>query len=89
MIEFSRFWDVGDFYVSRPPNLGKASTARFLQALIKCHGKLHSYICFGSNELPDSSRDIVYRISLPINSEKEFERLSGYQLSEPPKVSGQ
>jgi hypothetical protein len=81
-----QFWDVGEEWDSRPPNLGKASTARFLQALVKCGGKLHDYSCFGSNDMPDSSRDIVYRISLPIGSEEQFEALSGYKLTNPPVI---
>ena len=34
-------WDVGDEFVNRPPNLGKTSTAKVMQALIKLDGRLH------------------------------------------------
>jgi hypothetical protein len=51
------FWDVGEEFVTRPPNLGKASTARVLQALVKLHGKLHDSIAFGTNDMPDHCRD--------------------------------
>jgi hypothetical protein len=82
-----KFWDVGAKFVTRPPNLGKASTARVMQALIKLKGRLHSAFFFGTNDMPDHYRDGVYRISLPVGSEEKFEEMTGYQLTPPIKVS--
>ena len=80
------YYDVGDKFEGRPPNLGKASTARVMQALIKLNGKLHSFIFFGTNDMPDHLRDGVYRISLPIGRKEEFEKMTGYLLTRPPKI---
>lgn len=81
------FWDVGEEFDTRPPNLGKRSTARVMQALIKLQGKLHSSFFFGTSDTPDHYRDGVYRISLPVGCKEEFEKLSGYKLTRPPRIS--
>lgn len=81
-----KFWDVGEEFHTRPPNLGKSSTARVLQALVKLHGRLHSSLCFGTNDMPDHSRDVVYRVSLPTDSKEEFEKMTGYILTPPARV---
>lgn len=80
------FWDVGEEFSSRPPNLGKTSTARVMMALIKLKGKMYDSYFFGTNDMPDHLRDGVYRISLPVGSKEEFERLSGYLLTRPLKI---
>lgn len=87
MMMVSEFWDVGEEFDTRPPNLGKTSTAKVMQALIKLKGKLHSSFFFGTNDMPDHYRDGVYRISLPVGKKEEFEKLSGYLLTRPPKIS--
>lgn len=86
MISLQEFWDVGEEFISRPPNLGKASTARVMQALIKLHGKLHSTCFFGTNDMPDHCRDGVYRISLPVGKKEDFEKMTGYVLTRPPVI---
>jgi len=83
-----RYWDVGEEFTTRPPNLGKTSVARVFQALIKCRGILTSSCVFGTADMPDQYRDAVYRVALPIGTEKKFESLSGYLLSEPPQIGG-
>ena len=70
------FWDVGE--VSPFPNLGKTSTARVMQALIRLGGRMH-----------DTDFDevhVVYRISLPVGMRVEFEKLAGYKLTRPAKI---
>lgn len=82
------FWDVGEEFVTRPPNLGKTSTAKVMQALVKLGGKLHCSIAFGDGSMPDHCRSVVYRISMPANSKNQFEELSGYILTRPAVVRG-
>jgi len=81
-----KFWDVGEIFTTRPPNLGKTSTAKVMQALIKLRGRLHDSDFFGSSSMPDHYRDGVYRISLPVNCKEEFEAMTGYILTTPVKV---
>lgn len=82
------FWDVGEEFHTRPPNLGRTSTAKVMQALIKLRGRLHCYTCdrSGPNDIPDMYHNVVYRISLPTGSKEEFEKLSGYILTPPAHV---
>lgn len=82
------FWDVGEEFVTRPPNLGKASTARVLQALVMLRGKLHNSVAFGTSDMPPHCRDVVYRISLPPGSKERFEEMTGYILTRPPTIKG-
>ena len=81
-----RYWDVGDEIDRRPPNLGKSSTAKVMQALIKLHGKLHDSHFDGSDDNPDWLRDGVYRISLPVGAKEQFEAMTGYRLTRPARV---
>lgn len=83
MVEISELWDVGEEIGRSAPNLGKTSTARVMQALLKCDGKLVSSIVFGENSFPDSSRSVVYRIALPLCRKEKFEELCGYILTRP------
>jgi len=76
-----RFWDVGDKIDSRPPNLGKSSTAKVMQALIKLDGCLYSSCFDGTDDVPDHRRDGVYRIELPVGAKEEFEEMTGYRLT--------
>lgn len=86
-LHVSKLWDLGD----EPPfpNLGKASCARILQAIIKLDGKILSYCDFGSNVMPDHQRHVVYRIALPVGSRRRFEDMTGYKLTIPPVYTGQ
>ncbi len=84
------FWDVGEAMdFGPPPNLGKASTARMMQALLRLHGKLHDAAIFGDDSEPDGRRSVVYRISLPLGSQEAFEEMSGYELTRPADIRGQ
>ena len=78
------YWDVGEFFPF--PNLGKTSTAKVMQALIKLQGKLHSSCFFGSGDMSDHLRTGVYRISLPVGKRAQFEEMTGYALSEPREI---
>jgi hypothetical protein len=59
-----------------------------LQALVKLRGKLHDSCAFGTSDMPDHCRDVVYRISLPAGMKERFEELSGYILTRPPVIRG-
>lgn len=78
------YWDVGEAFGARPPNLGQISTAKVMYAFVKLRGKLHNS-CYQSWG-PDQYRGVSYRISLPVGSEKEFEKMTGYPLTRPLKV---
>jgi len=81
------YWDVGeDLDGKRIPNLGKTSTARVMQALVKLHGKMTSSCVFGDDTMEDRWRDLVYRIALPVGKKEAFEEMTGYRLSRPPQI---
>lgn len=86
----SDFWDVGEEFTNRPPNLGKASTAKVMQALVKLGGRLHDSCICGDDNMPDHQRDVVYRISLPFAVsgayKTRFEEMTGYILTKPTLV---
>ena len=82
------YWDIGEKLTSRHPNLGKTSTAKVLQALVKLNGRLHASIAWGDDNMPDHCRDVTYRISLPLDSKTHFEEMTGYILTPPPVISG-
>ena len=77
------FWDVGEEIDGKPPNLGKTSTAKVMQTLIKLHGKLHDSDFDGTDDMLDHFRYGVYRISLPVGTKKEFEKMTSYRLTHP------
>jgi len=81
-----KFWDVGEEIDGKPPNLGKTSTAKVMQALIKLHGRLHDSHFDGTDDMLDHFRYGVYRISLPVGTKKEFEEMTGYRLTRPAEV---
>jgi hypothetical protein len=85
------FWDVGEESDSRPPNLGLRSSAKVLQAIVIFKGKIHAYHADLIDAfVKDSSKlqycTIVYRISLPVGVKEEFEKYTGYRLTQPPKI---
>ena len=77
------FWDIGE--VSPFPNLGKTSTARVMQALVKLGGRMHD-TDFDDCGFADHRCILLYRISLPVGMRAEFEELAGYPLTPIPKV---
>lgn len=87
MAELSRFWDLGEEDIVCP---SKNSLYKIMNALILADGKMHSSYSMeardGKWEHPTRSCAVVFRISLPIGKEKLFEELSGFKLSDPPKV---
>jgi hypothetical protein len=86
----SEFWDVGEAMdFGPPPNLGRTSTARMMQALLRLHGKLHDAVVSGDDSELDGRRSVVYRISLPLGSQEAFEEMSGYELTRPANIQGQ
>ena len=80
------YWDIGE--ESPFPNLGKTSTARVMQALIRLGGRLHD-TDFDDQYEADHHCSVVYRISLPVGTEKDFEDLAGYPLTPLPRVGVQ
>jgi len=78
------YYDVGE--EESWPNLGKTSTAKIMQALLRVNGIMTSSIVFGEEGMRDASRSVVYRIGLPPGYKTRFETLSGYVCTEPPKV---
>lgn len=77
------FWDVGE--ASPFPNLGKTSTARVMQALVKLGGRMHD-TNFDDSFEAEHHCQVAYRISLPVGMRVEFEKLAGYPLTPIPKV---
>jgi hypothetical protein len=76
------YWDVGeDLTGDRCPNLGKTSTARVMQALLLCDGKLVDTHIEGSDSDPLHMRNVSYRITLPLGTEARFEEISGYTIT--------
>lgn len=80
------FWDIGE--VSPFPNLGKTSTARVMQALIRLDGRMHDTDFDDRSDVGEADHHcgVVYRISLPVGKRGEFEELAGYPLTRLPKV---
>jgi hypothetical protein len=78
------FWDVGE--VSPFPNLGKTSTARVMQALIRLGGRLHDTDFDERGHVEDWYYLVTYRISLPVGKREEFEKLAGYPLTRPAQI---
>ena len=72
------FWDVGE--VAPFPNLGKTSTARVMQALIRLGGRMHD-TDFDDRGFADHRCILLYRLSLPVGKREEFEELAGYPLT--------
>ena len=80
------FWDVGE--VDPFPNLGKTSTARVMQALIRLGGRMHDTDFDDRSDVGEADHycGVVYRISLPVGMRAEFEKLAGYKLTRPAKI---
>ena len=77
------FWDIGE--VDPFPNLGKTSTARVMQALIRLGGRMHD-TDFDDQYEAEHHCGVVYRISLPVGMRAEFEKLAGYKLTRPAQI---
>jgi hypothetical protein len=88
MVQLSEFWDVGeDLDGKRWPNLGKTSTARVMQALLRLDGKMtDSYIEGDDGRTKEQHIGVVYRITLPVGRNEEFEEMTGYRLTRPGRV---
>jgi hypothetical protein len=86
-IKVSRFWDLGEEDIINP---SQKSLYNIMNALVLCGGKLHDThsLEIKNNEwlYPTRSCAVVFRISLPIGIESKFEEISGFKLSDPPKV---
>jgi len=89
MAKLFEYWDVGEDETGRRwPNLGKASTACVMQALLKLDGRFTDSMIEGESTEADGRRLVSYRIVLPVGSQEAFEELTGYRLSRPPNVGG-
>lgn len=84
-----KYWDLGEVTPVRP---SKNALASILDAIIRLHGKIHDTHSLeldnnGGWKYKTVSCSVLFRISLPIGSEVKFVELTGYELSEPPKIS--
>jgi hypothetical protein len=79
------FWTVGD-NGNKFPNLGKSSTARVMQALIKLGGRMKCAHAAGGSDFEDQYRGVEYIIELPVGIATRFEEMTGYSLSKPREV---
>lgn len=83
------YWDVGE----KEPFVRPSQKAlyKILNALILLNGKLHdshSLEIKNNKWLYDArSSCVLMRISLPNGLENEFQKITGYNLSEPPKIN--
>lgn len=83
-----RYWDVAESNTGRPPNLGKSSTARVMQAILVTGAKLCAYHVDGGQYTMDAHCPVVYRVAVPIGKEEQFESISGYRLDPVEEVRG-
>lgn len=82
------FWDLGEDEPVRP---SKAALAKVLDAIIRLHGRIHDAHCMeldgeGNYRYPTGSCAVLFRISLPAGADVRFHELTGFRLSQPPKV---
>jgi len=90
MPQLSEFWDVGeDLDGKRWPNLGKTSTARVMQALLRLGGQMRDAYVESADGRKEQHIGVVYRITLPVGRNEEFEEMTGYRLTRPGNVRGQ
>ena len=87
-VDFNKFWDLGEEDIICP---SQKSLYKIMNALILCGGKMHASHSQeaheGKWEHPTRSCAVIFRISLPIDMKGKFEELSGFKLSDPPRVS--
>lgn len=77
-------WDLGDATFIR---MSDKSLARVLRAIITLKGAvLDSYISEGYYKNKNLNT-VCFRIRLPKGKKEEFEELSGFSLTSPPRVS--
>ena len=87
MTKLYEYWDIGENLDGRRiPSFGKTSTARVMQALLIFNGRLYDSMVEGSPSESDRNRIVSYRIALPIGSQKDFQKLTGYHLTRPDNV---
>jgi len=85
-----KFWDLGE----QDPfiRMSDKNLSNILRAVITCEAEVTDTYCgekrSGVPEFLYSNRNccVVLKIKLPIGAEEDFERLSGFKLSEPIKV---
>lgn len=69
-------------YGPKYPTMSDKSLAKVLRAIIKVDGKI-----LDSFHEPDAGTYVLYLIEIPIGTEKQFEEISGYTLSEQVVIS--
>lgn len=82
------YWDLGEENVIHP---SKESLSKILEAIIRLHGKI---TCTHSSELgqdgkfryPAKSCAVLFRIWLPDGKKEQFEEITGFTLTEPPRI---
>jgi len=86
----TKFWDLG---AQDPPiRMSDKNLSNILRATITCEAEIADTYCMekqsGLPEFLYSNRNCcaIFKIKLPIGAEEDFQRLSGFKLSEPIKV---
>jgi hypothetical protein len=85
-----RYWDVGERNPFRP---SKDRSQRFLEALIRCEGKVHDQFSLDVHDgeikygMKPGQIAILYRISLPDGSEDLFNAIMGEVFLTTPPVA--
>lgn len=84
-----KFWDLGEWQIIHP---SQKSMASILDAIIRLAGKIHCTHCMELDRktheyrYPRAACAVLFRISLPVGSEIKFKEITGFALTEPPKV---
>lgn len=86
-VKKDEFWDLGEVDVIHP---SKPSLYKIMNAIILCRGKVHDTFSMEADKCewkyPAISSCVLFRISLPHGMKEKFEEISGFKLSDPPKV---
>lgn len=83
------YWDVGEKQVI---TMAKEPMARIMRAIIQCDAKIHDTFSLEKDlnsthlRYPYRHCAVTLRISLPDNMKNEFEQISGFKLTAPPKI---
>lgn len=85
-----KFFDLSGTAADQPIHPSKASLAKILDAIIRLRGRIHdtysAELKAGEYQHPANGCAVAFRISLPIGSDKRFTELTGFELTEPPKI---
>lgn len=86
----TKFWDLG--YQDPPIRMSEKNLSNILRAVVTCEAEITDTYCSekksGLPEFLYSNRNccMVFKIKLPIGAEEDFQKLTGFKLTEPIKV---